>query len=230
MTLLMLLFACAGRPTAAPDLPVQPDSRDLPVNEPSYEPTYGQPVDRVGTFQQDPVPGGKRLQAGSLVWDDGEVWIVSYRPIEKYFQFIDKRVHVRGRPYENSPLVQSVMATHFEIESIELAEGETPYDPVPTRIPAPPHVRDRAAFDARRGGWAQVVGTLSQLQPELQVTMADSTVVTIPSSSYRASAWQQNEGKTVTVTGRVAPLSEGEVVLWSRKVCAGEVERCGMTD
>jgi len=204
----------------------------------SFEPTFGDPVEREGVFLMDPIAGSKRLQACTVRFDDGEEWILSYRANPAYYQYVDKRVRVKGRPFWPSSQVQHVMGTHLEVENLELAPGETPYDPPPTELPAPPLVRDGAAFEARAGRWAQCVGTLVSLEPEPDTTywnrgvlrLADGAEVAMAGIPASREEWRTQVGKRVTVLGRVFEGESGRLELGSRAVCPGEVPRCGMDE
>jgi len=202
----------------------------------SFEPTYGDPIEREGLFLMEPIAGGKRLQACTIRFADGEEWILSYRANPEFFQYVDKRVRVRGRPYWPSSNVQHVMGTHFQVEHLELAEGEAPYDPLPTEMPAPPLVRDGDAFDEREGRWAQCVGTLVSLEPEPDTSywnrgvlrLADNAEVTMSGIPSSEEAWRAHRGKLVTVLGKVFAGEGGNLELGARAVCLGEAPRCGM--
>ncbi len=229
-----------SEPTTIDVLPFPTD--DAPMEEPSYEPTYSEPVEREALYVVMPVAGGKALQAASLHFDDGEVWIRSYRPVVEELQYADKRVVVTGRPYENSPYVQSVIGTHFELATIQLAHGETPYDPLPTRIPAPPFVEDRAALEARVGLWAHCVGVLTRLEPPADdrpwwgagtLRLADGTELGMDAIPYGDGAPQVEQGQEATVLTLVlAPREEGgqPTLGGPVRICAGRVERCLMDD
>lgn len=233
MTLLLLACAPAPLEIAAPPAP--------PIDEPSYEPIFGEPVQREALYVVAPFAAGKQLQAVELQFDDGTSWIRSYRPVQDELQYVDKRVVVRGRPYENSPYVQSVGGTHFELEHIELAEGETARDPIPTVLPAPPPVRTATEAEARVGRWAHVLGTLTSSTPdgdgtwhEGVLTLADETEIrfmfsTLHSLGHPAEATlDEVVGAEVTVLGQLSHGDEG-LRLGATQVCLGEVERCHMT-
>lgn len=227
-------------PTTLAEPPSSDD--DAPVPEPSYEPRFGEPVEREALYVVDPVAGGKMLQAASLHFDNGEVWIRSYRPVAAELQYADKRVVVTGRPYHNSPFVQSVAGTHFELESIRLAPGETARDPIPERIPAPPSVENRAALEARVGLWAQCIGTLDSLEAPSDdspwwgrgtLGLADGSTVVMNSIPYGDGAPQVEQGTTVTALALVlAPEQPGDMpsLGGNLRLCAGRVERCLMDD
>ena len=242
--MLPLLAACQTVPHdahPAEDLSVTKNSDELSTDpngsdtDDPFAPTYGAEVEREALYLIDPVAGSKRLQAVSLHFDEGEPWILHYRPMRGELQYADKRVTVRGRPYTNSPLVQSVMGTHFEMASIALAPGETPWDPVPTEIPAPAQVRTAAELEARSGLWAHCVGHLTRYGPlpgdsfwsTGSFTLEDGTAVDLPQLSTDT-AFGDLVGKQATVLGRVSKEG-GRLVLHARKICAGTVGRCHMT-
>lgn len=204
---------------------------EAPPPEPNYEPTFQDRVEVTGLYSVSPVRGGKRLQAGSLLVDgETEAWILSYRPQPDYFEFVDKRVVVTGRPYTNSPYVQSVGGTHFEVESIELAPGETPYDPKPSRLPGPPRVRNEAEIEARVGRWAHIVGRLGvKKADEGEIWVdghldVDGTKLRLPVNGQQ-SRLRPLDGKQVTVLARIR--REGaKLFLYVGKACPGVVDEC----
>jgi hypothetical protein len=221
----------ASKPKPTPAAEPETPPEDAPTMEPNYEPTYQDPVEVTGIYTVSPVRGGKRLQAGYLLVDGkDETWVVSYRPDPKLFEYIDKRVVVRGRPYTNSPYVQSVGGTHFELQSIELAPGETPYDPKPKTLPAPPRATDEAELRARVGRWVHVVGTL-QLPPTDEGEMWPTGTLELDGQELAVQARgleervRPFEGKQVTVLAHVTE-DDGKLELDIGKVCAGVVAEC----
>jgi len=217
-------------------------SDDAPVPEPSYEPRFGEPVEREALYVVAPVAGGKNLQAVSLRFDDGEVWVRSYRPVAAELQYADKRVVVTGRPYTNSPYVQSVAGTHFELHTITLAPGETARDPVPQRIPAPPFVENRVSLEARVGLWAHCVGRLESLDSldddnpwwgEGTLALSDGSTLVMDAIPFGDDPPRVQVGDTVTALGLVlAPEQAGAMPGLGGPVrfCTGRVERCSMDD
>lgn len=244
------LLACAGSmdeagPDVAPveDAPAEaaPVADGFPGSSeiPDYEPTMGEEVEREARYVVAPFSGGKDLQAVQLVFDDGSHWIRSYRPLVSEFRYIDKRVLVRGRPYVNSPYVQSVGGTHFSLEHIELADGEVPWDVDPTQIPAPPQVRSVDGLAPREGMWVHAVGTLESVAYEGH---SHGAVLTLEGGSTPFSLFAPTSfgreladvdpadwvGREITVLARV--WRDGDALKLSHgKVCAGAVESCQMT-
>ncbi len=231
-----------SEPTSIEELPFPDDDAPMPAPEPSYEPTFGEPVEREALYVVAPVAGGKRLQAASLHFDDGEAWIRSYRPVAAELQYAEKRVVVTGRPYTNSPYVQSVAGTHFELDTIALAPGETPYDPIPTRIPAPPFVEDRAALEARVGLWAHCLGTLTSLEAPGDdspwwgrgvLTLTDGSAVVLDGIPWGESAPDVEQGDQVTALALVLAADQPDGIPslgGNLRLCTGRVERCLMDD
>jgi hypothetical protein len=229
---------------AAPASPAEPevlmsDSTPPDAADP-YAPTYGAEVTREAHYTVAPWAGGKRLQAVVLRFDDGEEWIRSYRPVADEFQFADKRVVVTGRPYTNSPNVQSVYGTHFEVRTIDLAPGETPYSPLPSELPAPPQVRDLAGIEARTGRWAHVIGDVETMSdPARDDRWSHHGRLRLESGEavefeHRLSGEDQAGfvGQRVTLLARV--LGAGTAAssaprLSAVAVCAGEKTHCQMT-
>jgi len=132
-----------------------------------------------------------------------------------HFQFIDKRVRVTGRPYMPGRDTQHIMATHFQLTSIDLAPGETPYTVCPTQVPAPPFVRTAEDLEKRAGRWAMVVGRVEFVKddPDGVLGMAglcleDGTIIIV--GNILISKWAGYNGKIVTVTSRVHKIQREE--------------------
>ena len=205
--------------------------------EPRIEPTFGQTMSFEARYEVDPIPGGKRFQGAWLTLDDGTRYLVAYRPVPEHLPFVDKRVEVGGRPYKPGLDTQHVQATHFQIDSIELAPGETPYATPPTELPAPPVVRTGPRLVACAGNWVQVIGTLESVHddPDGYLTdgrlrLADGSEVLV--RNVRRADWSGLQGKQVTVISRAAQSEErgkvaAELIGW-HAICEGEVGRCGM--
>jgi hypothetical protein len=190
-----------------------------------------------GRYEVDPIPGGKRLQGSWLVTDDGQRYVISYRPVPKYFAFLDKRVVVHGRPYWPGRDTQQLGATHVAIDSIELAPGQVPYESVPTQVPQPPIVRTGEALDRGEGRWARVVVVVVAVDDDpdgylcvAQLKMMDATPLWV--CNTLRSKWSDLVTQTVTVTGRwkravMAENKNGfELVGW----CAIAVGDAGVGD
>lgn len=243
----LILMAC--RPTAvqgpgAPqptqrDAEQKEDDRETPIEEGAqmpaeeddpYAPTYGPVVETEALYLVEPVPGGKRLQAVLLRLDDGQEWIRAYRPVPDEFQFFEKRVVIKGRTYTPSPMVQHVMMTHFEVESITLAPAEVPHDPVPTSLPPVPVVDSVAGIAARDLRWAQVQGSLDEITVDEsntfwctgRLTLRNGEQLTLRGLSV--SRTRPLVGKEVTVVGRsLNGKLSGRITL-----CEGRVTDCGV--
>ncbi len=184
------------------------------------------------------LPAGKRFQ-GTILYREGRSdLVVSYRPMEEYFRFVDKRVVVEGYHYSNPPHVQQIMADHFAITAVELAPGETPRDPIPTTLPVPPWVRTGPEVAARAQRWAQCAGTLTEARKnpdddwcKARLTLADGTQLeaTLYISTLKAE-WEPLVGRAVTVLGRIgeAPIDGVWPFASPTAVCEGEVSGCGM--
>ena len=131
--------------------------------------------------------------------------------------------------------MQSVGGTHFELDHIELAPGETPYALIPTEIPAPPQVRSLSEVVARRRMYAHAVGRLTSVTPEPNnsfwsvgvLTLADGTELALQSMAS-SKGYAEFVGQEVTVLGLLADQEPPS--LGVRRMCAGVVARCQMTD
>lgn len=190
-----------------------------------------------GFLDMERLASGKRFQGTWIHLDAGEPLLLSYRPVPEYFGFVERRVVFTGERYE--PRGQAVGAQHFRIATIELAPGETPYDPVPATLPKPPVLRDRASLRARHGRWVQVVGTLmpgkalpkdgSLETMETSIRLQDgSLVMSRTAKSYYERDWRALEGQVVTSLGKLH-IDHGALRLgYASSVCPGEVDGCGM--
>ena len=195
-----------------------------------FAPTYGPRVVVEARYLVEPAPGGKRLQAGLLRLDSGEEWILSYRPAQDMLPFFEKRVVVEGRTYTPSPNVQHVMGTHFELESIALAPGESPHDPTPQTLPVPPLVSSLAALVARRWRWVHVQGILTALTPEPSSARWGSAVLQLDSGEQLelqglrlSDEVRALQGQAVTAMGRVVA---GHALGGRVKIRSGRVDSC----
>lgn len=195
------------------------------------EPAYSDPVLLEGRYEVDPVPGGKRLQGSWLVLDDGSRYVISYRPVPEYFQFIDKRVRVEGRPYVPGSDTQQVMTTHLAVERIELAPGETPYSSPPVEVPAPPLAGSIEAIAAREGRWVCVRGALEAVNDDPDGYLGVAVLRLANGERVRArnvgkAEWSRHVGRAVTVTSRAGADEGGqaELVGWYA------IDADGMTD
>lgn len=189
--------------------------REVPAPEPAERPVET----RTARCVIDPVPGGKRLQAVTLVLDDGTSWIAAYRPHARFWPFADKRVVFTGRPYSNPPHVQSVGGTHVEVKTIELAPGETAYAPAPDRLPAPPTVGTLAELKARAGRWSRVVMPI------------EGGKVVFPDGALPLRVFGRTQPKAGahTLMARYVEGNDGAAV-YAASSCPGDVPRCGMDD
>lgn len=162
----------------------------LPGLSPSY--ATNDRGEYCGRLYTAPVPGGKRLQACALYFDDGESVIISYRPVPSLFAYERKRVAIRGalsNPALTHPERQSVYGWHLEVTSIRLLEGEQPYDPPPTELLPPVRVDRLADLRACPDRYARLVGTflggaeLSSWRGQLRLGLLDGEV-DIPSLRF----------------------------------------------
>lgn len=171
---------------------------------------YGEALELEGRYEVDPVAGGKRFQGVWLVLDDGTRHLLAYRPVPEGFQFIDKRVRVRGRPYLPGSDVQHIETMHLAVDAIELAPGETPYLSPPTHPAPPPAAHTGAALAAREGRWVQMVGALQSVEDDpdgylgvARLRLVDGTQVYV--RNVLKGEWSPYLGQWVTATSRVRP-------------------------
>jgi hypothetical protein len=187
-------------------------------------PPPADPVTFTARYVVDPIvapPGGKRLQAVTLLRDDGEAWIRAYQPLPAEYRFIDRKVVVTGRPFWPPPGPDAIGGTHVEVEKIELAPGEAP-NPGPFELlPAPPEATTLGGVSARAGLWVCAVG---KLESATTLSLTDGRVALVTQTPPAAAL----VGQEVTVTGRVRPAKDGWTLAGDPAVCAGRVPRCGM--
>ncbi len=200
--------------------PVPPDAAAAPGLPPDTAPRYGDRVTFDAVYQVAPQPAGKRLQEVVLLRDDGERWIRAYRPVPDEFQYQGRRVRVTGRPYTNPPTVQSVDATHFALDTIEVAPGETPITPAPTTLPPPPLARSAGAARAQAGWYAVCVGT--RRGDDLAFSDGGTLPLSVPSRALVPPPADGEHSMLVWVTP--------DGVLDVRTVCPGVMPRCGVVD
>ena len=160
-----------------------------------------------------------------------------YVPTE--YQFADKTVIVKGRPYTNSPMVQSVGGVHFELKEIRLADGETPHVNQTTSLPIPPKVHTLSEIETRRFLWVHCSGKIYDIKKEnigytAKLNLSDGTPISFRltrSSLHKSklpkdiSSWSELE---VTVLGRVR--SKGNFDLGLVRICEGIVDSCPIDD
>lgn len=200
----------------------------LEITEDMYEPTYGERVTIVGELDMARVAGGKRLQPTVLTPDaGGESLLLSYRPVPKWFAFVERRVKVTGRPYTPSPYTQHVLAPHFEAEEIVLEDGSVP--PAIDSLPAAPTAAAAGELP-QAGRWVRVVGTLTRIENEEDnwgdgiLTLGDGTEVRV--FQLALSKMKPREGKKVSVVGTVSK-DEQATLIGLMAICDGDDAECG---
>lgn len=98
------------------------------------------------------VAGGKRSQVTTLTTST-DTYLIGYRPIPKYYAFVEKYVMVEFEEY--FPEGQALSGKHARVKSIALAPDETPHNPTPTALPAPPIITTKAQLLKRIDRWVQ---------------------------------------------------------------------------
>jgi hypothetical protein len=242
----LLLGACSSTPKPTePKMPseLSPPPGSAPATRPAPDREVqedNKPVTFEARLDIDRLAGGKRFQGTVLYLDSGQVLVAAYRPIPRYFEFVDKRVVVTGRHYMPSPDVQHVSGLHFSIESIKLAPGETPYDPKPVELPTPASVRRGDQLEPLHRRWVQLFARLDagRLKPDdywsdVVLKLADGVPVsaTVYQTSFK-NKWKPLIGREVTVIGKLAvegPEGQRRYALQGPlSICRGKVPRCGM--
>jgi len=204
-----------SNPIPPPPIPSVPKEKPFEPSDPRasqgpYAPSIGAAMSFEAVLDIDRVSGGKMFQGTWLLRDDGTKYVVGYRPVQRFFRFVGKRVTVSGIPYWNSPMVQSISGTHFYITDIALAPGETAWQPEPTGLPPPPRVSTADALRALAHRWVEVEGVLGAWQAGEQrwgrttLQLADGTTVTVEVlDDYWRSTWEPLVGTKVVVTAQV---------------------------
>ncbi|MBN2433125.1 MAG: hypothetical protein JXQ27_16760 [Acidobacteria bacterium] len=199
----------------------------------------GEECELEGRYEVDALPAGKRFQGTWLVLDDGRRFVLSYRPDPERFEFLDKRVRVRGRPYQPGSDTQHIRARHLQVTSIALAPGETAWPEPPRTIPAPPLVRRKAELDVAPR-WVSLVGRLATAEEvpdeffgRAVMQMEDETRVVV--EPITVNEWQAFVGQVITVTGPLRRRGEDEgpggflfELGRPHVICAGVRPGCGM--
>ncbi len=116
---LLLSLATPACGPASSTGPPPPEPEPRPATAPPQEPVADS---FEATVEIDAQPGGKKEQCVRLVRDDGERWIVAYRPEPWLQPFARKRVRVTGERY--TPQGQAIMAPHYRLRTIELLESQ----------------------------------------------------------------------------------------------------------
>jgi hypothetical protein len=186
-------------------------------------------------LDMDRLEGGKRFQGTWLEKPNGERLLVSYRLVPEYFRFVEKRVLVTGDPYRPGAHEQHIDATHFTVKSIDLAPGETPYDPPPQELPPPPLVTKRAELETRLDRWIEVQGNLRSAGKHADDDWCDA-IITLPDTTELTtqiyftemeSTWKPLVGQPVTVLGKLF-REDGKLKLSGPAICPGTTRGCGM--
>ena len=72
------------------------------------------------TVRIDAEPGGKKFQGVWLERDDGEQWVIDYRPRDCWRPLEGLQVHAIGSTY--MPHGQAISATHFEVSMLQVID------------------------------------------------------------------------------------------------------------
>jgi hypothetical protein len=242
-----LLTACHD-PAPLPDqphaqAPQAPSGPAIPA--PPTADTSGDALDQRGAeafdavLEMDRLVGGKALQATYLTRGDVR-YIVSYRKVPEYYQYVGKRVTVTGVSHQNGPNIQSVAGLHFTVQHIALAPGEQPYDPIPTSLPPAPRVDSLAAIKAQGGGWVELHGVVERWGVDehntsrgsltLRLTDGAITSVSVHGTTAHKRGAALAKGQPATVTAYITDDEAGQPRLGRSVVCAGDVRGCGIND
>jgi hypothetical protein len=183
----------------------------------------------------DRLESAKHFQGVWLEKADGERLLVAYEPSAEYFRFVEKRVLVVGETWMPDPYEQHVAAKHIKVTSIRLADGETPYNPEPKSLPAPPLARSMKELTPRIGRWVEVQAVLQSAEKHANDDWCDAALLLddgtmLKSSMYVTaleSTWKPLVGKRVTAMGKLQQ-KDGLHLIGPPALCAGEVRGCGI--
>jgi hypothetical protein len=183
----------------------------------------------------DRLESAKHFQGTWLEKSSGERLLVSYEPVAAYFRFVEKRVFVTGKTFMPEPYTQHVDATHLEVTSIRLADGEKPHDPEPKSLPPPALARTKAELTPRIGRWVEVQAVLQMAAKHDDDDWCDALLVLddgteLASSMYLTeleSKWKPLIGQRVTAMGKLK-AEDGLKLIGPPAICAGEKRGCGM--
>ena len=165
-------------------------------------------VELEGVFDIERLAGYKRFQ-GSWLYTDGGRYVLSYRPMPEYTPFVERRVVARGAHY--TPWGQAISARHFRVDSMRLADGETPRDDVePGQLPIPPTVRTRAEFERREDRSLQLFATLVSVtgdnanRREITLRLDDGALLESSLPTFYLDQLERDAvGERVTILGTV---------------------------
>jgi len=132
----MLLLGCGGAEgTPGPGTPESPKPEAGSTHRSPLEPEMSDDdhaaeglIRFTATVRIDQEPGSKRLQGVYLARDDGESWVVAYRPHPWLVPFEGREVEVTGETYV--PEGQALLATHFRLETLRLVDPLCGVDPI----------------------------------------------------------------------------------------------------
>jgi len=120
IALLLPLIAISAPPTPE-------DPGMFPIDDPLAE----QPREPAQSLSVkvaiDAEPSGKKFQGVWLVRDDGERWLVAYRPLPLWKIYEGVAVNITGAVYQ--PDGQSISATHFRVDTLSIRDPQAIIDP-----------------------------------------------------------------------------------------------------
>lgn len=133
------------------------------------------------------------------------------------------------------PRTQHIMADHLRVLSVEVAPGQSPIEPAPQHLPAPPMVDNADDATERTGRWTLATGTLEAIQAPEQGTAYAGTLRLSDGSSFAVNGLDgdsagEYEGQKVTVIGRIRISDDAPAIPEVRAICKGRVDRCGVED
>ncbi|MBK7401032.1 MAG: hypothetical protein IPJ34_33455 [Myxococcales bacterium] len=193
-----------------------------------------------GLYSVEPIQphqkGGRRT---SIVLSDGVFLHRGFGVIPSELGFVNKLVKVTGVVMKTAPdpHVQTVGGPRVQVETIELAPGETAVTPAPTVVPAPPMLTTLPPLSTQEGRWVAVNATVDSVLVTTSpwgaaiLKLSDGGLIDV--DGVLESEWKPLVGTSITVIARVFKDSgaAGRLSLHGAgPPCAGAVPRCGLDD
>ena len=164
----------------------------------------------VATVRVDSEPGGKKFQGVWLEREDGERWVIQYRPRACWTPFEGRSVQATGHTY--FPPGQAISAVHFEVLRLEVLQ------------PSPEDALVAVGPELERVGQFQQVsgqpGSKSEGSSWLEFSANDGSDFLV----YNPSAAESAEGEVV-VKGREVQRSPFTAHMGGTWLCVLDVKQ-----
>ncbi len=193
-----------------------------------------------GLYSIEPVrphqKGGRRT---AIVLSDGTFLHRAVGVVQDELPFFNKLVKVTGLVTKTAsgPHAQGFGGPRVQVEKIELAGGESPIEPAPKVVPAPPLLTSLSTLSGQEGRWVAVNATVDSVLVTTSpygaalLKLSDGGLVDV--DGVLESEWKPLVGTSITVLARVVrdTTAAGRLSLHGAgPPCAGVVPRCGLDD